>query len=326
MSTQRFLIVLNPAATRSLPERAREAFRQTFGQAHIDYTIYETQPHEALDTVVQRAQQDGFSAVVAAGGDGTVSALARALVHTPMPLGIVPLGHGNLVARELGIPLDTAAACQVLCQAPALIDLDVMQVDKQVFLSHISMGSYARLIANTPQQRKRRFGRLAYLWSIGYELWRQETWPFVITVDAQPHHIRASLVMVANVAMAGPFNMRWGPHISPHDHVLDVCIVKAKSPLDYVRLMRQLSARSPVQSSIITYLQARHDIVIEAPSAVPVRADGEVIGHTAVHIQMCPQTMTVLVPAKAASPKNPGSASQERRQPDRIASGCAARC
>jgi YegS/Rv2252/BmrU family lipid kinase len=269
----------------------------------MGYAIYEMQPHEALEAVVQRARQQGFSAVVAAGGDGTVSALANALMHVPMPLGIVPLGHGNLVARELGIPLDPAAACRVLVQAPERIDLDVIQVDKRIFLSHISMGTYARLIANTPQQSKRRFGRLASLWAISYELWRRETWPFVITVDGHPHCVHASWVMVANVAAAGPFNLSWGPHISPCDHRLDVCIIKARTPLDYLRLAGQLCGRFPAHASIITYLQARRDIAIEAPSAVPLRGDGEVVGHTAVHIRVRPQAITLLTPAKRVFPK-----------------------
>lgn len=302
MSPPRFFIVFNPVAGQHDGEQVRRAFAATFGQAGLRYTVYETQAGELLVPVVQRALAEQFTTVVAAGGDGTVAAVATALVGGTIPLGIVPVGTTNIVARELGLPLQPEAACQVLLQSRRTVSLDVMQVGTRAFLSHISMGSYARIVAQATRQAKRRFGRLVHVWYACKELARPKTWPFTVTVDTQTHQVQATTILVANAGTAGVAGVRWGAHIAPHDGVLNVVILRANGPIDSLRALWHL-VRHPAQPSPTRLsLQATRHVTITTVHSVPVRADGEIIGDSAVDIRLLPHAVAVIVPVEHGAP------------------------
>jgi YegS/Rv2252/BmrU family lipid kinase len=296
VASTRLLIVLNPVSGSSDPEHVRHTLHEIFGQAGVAYTIHETTEHESLDTVIRQAQHDSYTMVVAAGGDGTVSAVADVLVQHPVPLGIIPLGTGNAVARELGIPLQCEAACQVLLQSRRTRRLDAMRIDDRIYLSHISLGIYAHIIAKTIRRAKQRFGRFAYLWPILQELRDLKTWPFRVTIDGKPHDVRASLLLMANVGAAGLGQMRWGPHVRPDDGAIDVCMVHLPTLADYASFLWHIWLGHPHQAKQITYLQAKQSVDIETPAPLPIRADGEIIGQSTVRFQVQPQALEVIVP------------------------------
>ena len=213
-----------------------------------------------------------------------------------MPIGIVPLGTTNMVARELGIPLHLEEACQVLLQSQRTRQLDVMQVGKRAFLSHISLGIYARIAAQATRRAKRRFGRLVNVWYACHELWKQEIWPFTVTVDGHTHHVRTSLILVANVGAFGFANLRWGAHIVPYDGEIDVCILRAKTFAASLHALWHVLYYPSQRSSAMTYLRAKHHVVITTTHPLPVRADGEIIGQSTVQIRVRPQAVKVVIP------------------------------
>lgn len=99
-----------------------------------------------------RALQQGASAVVAGGGDGTVSTVASVLAGTPVPLGILPLGTLNHFAKDLHIPQDLDAAVQTIAAGHA-IKVDVGDVNGRCFINTASLGVYARLVWEREQQQ-----------------------------------------------------------------------------------------------------------------------------------------------------------------------------
>ena len=296
ITPKRLLIILNPVSGSSDAEYARHVFQEVFGQARVAYTIQETTEHDLPDAIIRQAQHDAYTTVVAAGGDGTISAVADALMHHPMQLGIIPLGTGNAVARELGIPRQCEAACRIVLQSQRTRRLDAMRIGNRLYLSHISLGIYAHIIAKTIRRAKRRFGRFAYLWPILQELRDLKTWPFKVTVDGKSHDVQASLLLMANVGAAGLGRLRWGPHVCPDDGTIDVCMVRLPTLSDYASFLWHLWLGHPQQARQMTYLQAKKSVMVETPAALPVRADGEIIGHSTVHFQVQPQAVEVIVP------------------------------
>ena len=121
-------VVLNPEAGRFEQLELREALRDKFRGAHSRYAIHVMTGPENIPWVVRQAVEEGFSLVVAAGGDGTVSAVVSGLVGTSVPLGIIPIGTGNALARELGIPLKLHKAVDLLVGAHTTRSIDAMQV------------------------------------------------------------------------------------------------------------------------------------------------------------------------------------------------------
>ena len=151
----------------------------------MDLQIHEPREGEDISATVRQAVANGFETVVAAGGDGTVSAVANAMVGTPSRLGIIPLGTTNVLARELGIPLDLEEACALLCGPSTTATIDAMRVNTTNYFTQIGIGIDAVMIRDTPVEQKRRLGIVAYLWTWATRLIGFQPHRFSISADGQ---------------------------------------------------------------------------------------------------------------------------------------------
>lgn len=294
--TTRLFVVLNPVAGNYHADIVGRTLKERFDKNNICYDVYETTGKENLAAIVETALSDNYSMIVAGGGDGTVSEIAAGLLNSDTPLGILPLGTGNLVARELGIPLEIDDACQLLVSKNTITYLDAMQVDHQVSMPHISLGVHARLIENTSVEEKRRFGMMAYFGRALREISRRrQAWTFTIAVDDQKQYARASLILVANIGVVGIGDSRWGENIRPDDGEIDICIIRAKTATDYLSVLWYLLRRQPKPAQI-TYLRAKKEITVTANRPVPVRIGGKTVEQSAIHIKVIPQSIKAIVP------------------------------
>jgi YegS/Rv2252/BmrU family lipid kinase len=294
----RAFIIFNPVAGTLDPQMVRETIERHLTEHQWTYQIHETSADEDTPAIVRRALDgQNFSLVVAAGGDGTVSSVADAMLHSKLPVGILPVGTSNTLAQELGIPLNIEEACRLLTEEHSLMGLDGMQVDQQIFLLHISIDLVALTIEKTERQAKRRFGRLAYLWTalvqwLGYQPCR-----FILAIDGQPRRrLRAASVFVANVGAVGLPPFYWGPHIRPDDGQLDICIIRARTFFDYLKVVYSALRGKQLPNPHITYLTAKRTVAVFASRSLPVQGDGEIIGKREVTIKVIPGAIQLVVP------------------------------
>jgi diacylglycerol kinase (ATP) len=295
-NTARVFVVLNPVAGHSDPEFIRQALDRHLASGNRTYQVYETTGQEQLSKVVRAALDEGFNLFVAAGGDGTVSGVAGGLIHSGTPLGIIPVGTGNALARELDIPLHPEDALKLLIGEHTLKCIDAMQVKERFFTLIISVGLTSIAIRDTGRESKRRLGRLAYIWTglrglLGFQPQR-----FTIIVDDQRHRVRASELAVVNAGILGGSPFRWGPHIRLDDGQLDIAIVRVRTLFDYFRLAWDVLWNRQKQDPNIRYLQARQTIEINSDRPLVVQGDGEVIGRTPVQVQVVPNAVQVIIP------------------------------
>lgn len=293
---KRVFIVLNPVAGSCNAETVRQTIRQKCEAAGVGYAIYESTGNEQLPTVVREALSQGYQTIIAAGGDGTVSAVAKELVESDFTLGILPVGTANLLARELNIPFTLDAACDVTITGKQIRKIDVMKVGARISLSHISLGVYSRIAEKTSATAKRYFRPLAYIWNALPELLNQRHWRFTVTIDGKTLRTHASFIIVANVGEVGAVNLRWGSDIAPDDGQLDVCLVHARSLRDYLEFIWHVIRHRHKEAPKLTYLIAKQHIKIRTKQPVPVRGDGEIIGRSEVDIEVLPGALSVLVP------------------------------
>ena len=115
-------------------------------------------PGTAVRSVAQQAAQDGFEMLVAAGGDGTVSAVASVAVAYGKRLGVLPMGTFNHFARDLGLPMNLAAAVNLLKSARTA-SVDLASVNGRSFLNTSSIGLYPRLVLESERYRRSGFTR-----------------------------------------------------------------------------------------------------------------------------------------------------------------------
>jgi diacylglycerol kinase family enzyme len=146
-------IVLNPASGVARRPRLREEVDELFRDAGIDARIRELADPRGATSAARVALDAHPEAVVAGGGDGTVSAIAAALAGTSTPLGVLPLGTLNHFAKDAGIPLDLRKAVQTVA-ARHLKRVDVARVNDRIFINNSSIGVYPSFVASRERLRQ----------------------------------------------------------------------------------------------------------------------------------------------------------------------------
>jgi YegS/Rv2252/BmrU family lipid kinase len=292
-------VVLNPVAGQCDVDVVRQALEQQFAKTNWTHEVYETTGQERVAEIVHAALGRGFELFVAAGGDGTVSGVAGGIVHTAVPMGIIPVGTTNALARELDIPLEIDGALSLLMDDHAITNMDAMRIGDQFFVLNIGIGISALMMRDTERDIKRRFGRIAYLWTglgklLGLRLWR-----FTVKVDGQSSRLRASEVLVVNGGGLGEPYFHWEPHIRLDDGRLDVFVLRARTAPDYLRVAWELLLGQQKRDPNVRFLSAERSIAINADRPLPVQADGDVIGQTPIQVQVVPNALQVIVPATA---------------------------
>ncbi len=297
---KRIFVVVNPKAGSYAADAVRGALDRYFphhlAEGEPLCEIHETGHDEKLVEVVREARDRGFDLVVAAGGDGTVSGVADGLVGSEVPLGIIPLGTANVLARELGIPVDLEGACQLLASAHTLAPVDAMQVGDHYYFTQVGVGIDSLMIRDTKREHKQRFGRLAYLWTAFWRLLGFQPRRFRLTVDgANPRRPRATQVLIANSGILGQPPFRWGPDIRPDDGRLDLCVIRARTLLDYLILAWHFLFHQHRRDPNVRYQTVTREVIIETKHPLPVQADGEIVGETPVEIRLVPRAVRVVI-------------------------------
>jgi diacylglycerol kinase (ATP) len=297
----RILVILNPVAGRTPVNQVKRALKQNFPEdGAILLEIYETTGAEDVASVVRGAIASGVERVFAAGGDGTVSAVVDALVRTDVPLGIIPAGTTNVLAQELGIPLNVDKACRLLAGKTSIRSIDALQLGQQHFVLSVGTGLDAQAIEGTSREGKRRFGPLAYVWSVLKTVAGVQPHTFTIVADGQKLRVRAADVLLANVStLVRPF--RWGPHITPDDGRIDICVMKAKNILDILGVARDIVIpEGPQRERNLIYWYAHHSVLVFAEEPLLVQGDGELLGKMPLEVLLVPGAVRILVPEEEA--------------------------
>jgi YegS/Rv2252/BmrU family lipid kinase len=297
------LVVLNPVAGDSHDEMRRHLERH-FAAAGWTCELYATTGEERVADVVRAAlpraperRDDQVDLVVAAGGDGTVSGVAGGIAQTEIPMGVIPLGTGNTFARELGIPLALGPALDLLTSDHTLLDIDAMAVGERLFVLSVSIGISGLMMRDTERADKRRFGRVAYVWTGLRKLLGYQPHRFDVTIDDdRPRLIRASEIAIANSGALGDPSLRWSPQVELDDGRIDVCVLRARSILDYVGLAVAVVLRRHAEEPGIRHYIAERRVEVDARSELAVQGDGEFIGNPPIKVTVLPGALRVVVP------------------------------
>jgi diacylglycerol kinase (ATP) len=290
-------IVLNPAAGKNAREPIHEALNRYFTVSQIDYEIYETVKGDKPGDIVRARLSDSFDLVVAAGGDGTVSAVIDGLIGSSIPLGIIPAGTGNLIARELNVPLEIEDAVALIAGVHKFRKIDAMRIGKRVFVLNASLGISASVVSGTTPKNKSRFGRIAYLGTGILKISTFRRRYLAVAIDGKTHTHRAVEVTISNCGILAKMLYPKGPDVRIDDGHLDVWILSSKTLRDYPRYLFQMITRRPAKH-LSHFINAEKSVSIRSRIPLPVQADGDIIGTTPVELEVLPGALTVLVAEK----------------------------
>lgn len=292
MSHKHIVFIVNP---NSGVERQKEISSAI--TTHLNTQLY---THEILNTqyakhgtlLAKEAAAMGAYAVVAVGGDGSVNDIAHGLAGTSTILGIIPKGSGNGMARTIGIPLDVAAAVQLINRGK-IGAIDVGYANEQMFVSNAGVAFDALISKKFATSKKR--GLMVYSWLVTKYLWRYKTWKFDITIDGKKLQENAFMVNVANGTQFG-YNFRIAPMASYDDGILDLIIIR-KFPKILGGIIAFRAMTGTIASSPYVQHHTGKEITLSHPLLNLMQTDGD--AHpcsNSITFRVVPGALQVLLP------------------------------
>jgi diacylglycerol kinase (ATP) len=298
MSVHTAYVVLNPIAGHSDRATIEETLAQSFSDAGWSYEIYRITGEESMPKVIHSALDQDYDVFVAAGGDGTVSAVAAGLANSGKPLGILPVGTANVLALELGIPLRLSGALSLLTGNHRHRSMDVLCIGERYLLVGLSIGLLPLIARDTPTEEKHRLGLFAYLWTGLKELGRLNVRTFELTIDGRDNRLRAAELIVANGATFDTAMRRFGLSGSPVEGRIVVYALRALTPLGLILLIWQRITGQPPTRAPIRHWTARQCVEIHTEPPANVQGDGELVGRTPIDVRVAPEAIQLIVPGE----------------------------
>lgn len=291
-------VVFNPT---KISDQFREQVEKTLQRDGWTETLWlETSAEDPGRAMTRQAVDAEADLVIAAGGDGTVRIVADGLAGTGIAMGLIPAGTGNLLARNLDLPLEEAAAIEVAFAGHTrTIDLIRLTVDDhppEHFAVLAGIGVDAMIMDETDPELKDKIGVGAYFVAAAKALKRL---PFRFKIKLDDHRTRRRRSMICAIANVGKLqgNLVLVPGASPDDGLLDVYIASPHRITHWVKLALRLITRRPKKDDQVDQAQAKV-VRVKLYGEENYQLDGDVVGvGTRLTAEVRPGALTVCVPA-----------------------------
>lgn len=304
----RLVVAINPTASFGKGKDVGPAVVQTLRAIGHDVTSLQEPDFEQLMVAGRKAVATKPDAFIVVGGDGMVNLGANLVAKTKVPLGIVPSGTGNDMARGLGIPFDNAeAAIATLIEAlgrPALvadaglvsyIDDETGQPATRYFACVLSAG-FDAIVNERANNMRHPKGPSRYMIALGLELVKLKPIPYRLVLDGTEIVTTGALISVANNISIGG-GMKVTPDAKVNDGLFDVLVVQALSRISFLRIFPRVFTGDHVSDRRVTIHRVK-SVRLESDGVVAY-ADGERIASLPIDIEVVPGALRLLVPESA---------------------------
>jgi diacylglycerol kinase family enzyme len=290
-------VIVNAASGFGDQEDVGRRLSEVFDENGLPVDISLAHTGAEVDELARNAAKDNWTTIVAGGGDGTINAVASAIVDTDKVLGILPLGTLNHFARDLKLPKDLEGAARVIASG-RVVTVDAGEVNGRTFLNNSSLGLYPIIVREREKQERRGSGKWpAFLWA---SLAAMRRYPFLdirLSVEGKEFHRRTPFVIVGNneYAMAA-FNVGIREYLDRGQ--LSVYMTHRTGRWGLVRLaLRALFGRLRKDKDFLEL--STTEVKIETRhKRLRVAFDGEVdVMEGPLHYRIRPGALRVIVPA-----------------------------
>lgn len=300
---KRAAIVYNPTKFDDLSLLRRRVESEMLAAGWQPTLWLETTPDDAGHEQTRRALAAGVDLVLAAGGDGTVRAISGELAGTGVPMALLPTGTGNLLARNLQVPLDTDAALRLALSGPTRA-IDVVHCTwdggEERFVVMAGLGLDARIMADTSDDLKRVLRAGAYVLAAMQNAVPDPFAVNVVTDDVTP--VGEQRVVMALLGNVGTITggMTIFPQAAPDDGLVDLLLTGPSRIADWAKVGAGLLIGQDVDG--LSHHQARR-LTLTTPEPVPFELDGDPVGHTRKLVaEVDPGALHVVVPPAPTHP------------------------
>lgn len=299
----RVALLSNPGAGRATGAGALEAGRRRLGERLGRWREWALRPGERLSDLAREAAADA-DLVLVAGGDGTMRAVAGALQGSDMPLAILPSGTVNVLARELGIPLDDPAAAVDIALDGVVRPIDMGLCNGEPFLLVCSGGVDSATVAQVNADLKGAVGATAYALAAVGALATFTPPRARVRIDGRKlPETDIFLVAVGNTSLYGG-DLKLLPTARLDDGLLDLIVFTAPplpTPVRNAAFLPQLATaalgRHPENDSL--WIHQGREILIESDVPIPLQMDGDLAGATPATITLAPGAIKVMAGREA---------------------------
>jgi diacylglycerol kinase (ATP) len=274
-------LIFNPVAGQGNPDADLALIRKLL-EPEIQLQVVLTEEGQDPAEPAREIAAAGTDLVLVSGGDGTVSAIAGALLETDIPLGILPRGTANAFATALGLPLDLTAACEAILAGTTRV-VDAARCNGQPLILLAGIGLEAEMVDRANRDLKNRLGMLAYLLAGVQQFQEQTAFQATIDIEGELTEVETGTITVANAAPATSVLAQGFGQVLVNDGLLDVTIATPQNRLQGLNALTSLFASALVnvptnREDIIRLRTPRLKITTEPPQKVAI--DGEIIGTT----------------------------------------------
>lgn len=289
-------VILNPYANRWRAGSRLEEVQRAFTAVSLKPDIVQTnKPGEAI-VFAETAVAEGYEAVVAAGGDGTLSEVANGLLRAAgeavtVPFGVLPIGTANDFSDMVGLPRDLNAVAKLIA-AEHTRQIDVGRVNNHFFINNCAV-AMEPMITLENIRMKRLSGELRYVVALLRGLIKLKAWQMQLRWDNGGHDGPTYLLSVCNGPRTGGFYM--APDATVDDGLFDFVFAPQVPKLTVLNILVKLFGKTHIHHPQVVYGRTRH-ISITSQPGTPIHADGEIIAEAATHIEymILPGKLTLL--------------------------------
>jgi diacylglycerol kinase (ATP) len=270
MAKQKIFFLVNPISGGKNKDHFYSLVNANLDTDKYEYDIQKWGDDDRVEDLVKTAIGNGFTTVVAAGGDGTINQIARQLAGTDTLMGIIPMGSGNGFARHNGIPMQADKAIRLL-NNPTIKKVDTMLINNQRYVNVAGIGFDAHIgyLFSTAPQR----GFKTYAQIVIRELGNFKPQEYKIDIDGKEYTEDAFLISVANASQWGN-NATIAPNASTRDGLMDVVVMKPFKFYDVPQLALQMFTKNIDKNRRIKSFKA-NNVTIHRKDKGAVHFDGE---------------------------------------------------
>lgn len=290
---KRMLLIINPISGTADKTGLADEIAANLTDAGISVTIAPTQYAGHATELARKAVEEEYDAVLACGGDGTINETARAMTGTGVPMGIIPAGSGNGLARHLCIPIDPIQSLEII-KSLNTVDCDYGTVNDLPFFCTFGVGFDAAVSDRFAASGQR--GKISYVKSAVEEFLKFRHDHYILQTDGRVITDDAFLVVCCNASQYGN-NAYIAPTASLTDGLLELIVVRKASIIETAMLGVDLMAGTLHGNRLIDTYRVR-EVNIDRAHPGPAHVDGEPASlGTSLHVKCHPAELRLFTPA-----------------------------
>lgn len=284
----KILVILNPAAR---SERAKSLVEQ-IQKLSTKIVVRTTQKPGDAEAMAERAVDQGYRTVVAAGGDGTVNEVVNGIGQSNVALGILPVGTMNVFALELGLPMNNLRKAWRVIEEGRRREIDLPMGNDEFFVQLAGVGLDAEVVRQTTPDFKKALGPVSYVLSLAHVAARKPPKLRAIAADGSEHP--GCFILVGNGRFyGGPFVLFRDARLD--DGLLDVVVFKNQSHWDVMRYFQAILFGNHQDLPDVEYFKTEC-LNVTSNTEVPVELDGEITGVVPYRFGFARTKLQVLAP------------------------------